>query len=610
MCGLVGTVGQSNLLPALLDGLRRLEYRGYDSAGVAVLTDEGGLRVRRTVGPVQRLAAALNDCDWAAHVGIGHTRWATHGEPTRINAHPQTSGRSVAVVHNGIIENQAELRRKLTAEGFRFRSQTDTEVIAHNVAYHLRDADTLLEAVRRAVAEFEGSYAIAVVCRSHPEHVVAARRGSPLIIGVSEGANLLASDLAALLPITKRYIPLEDGDIAQLNRHSVNIIDPNGNPTLRALRTYTLDVGAVDKGSYSHFMQKEIFAQPSVVADALDDRTNGEQIRSPLLEPAEDSLLERTRHIHIVACGTSYHAGLVAQYAVEALTGCTCSVELASEYRYRKSVVQDGTLLVTLSQSGETADTLAALREAKKASYLASLTICNVGHSSMVRESDYLLAMRAGPEIGVASTKAFTAQLVCLLLLALNVRRARGLADELDARLVRELQDLPARIGEILADSDRIKALAASLVDARHAIFLGRGPLFPIALEGALKLKEISYIHAEGYAAGELKHGPLALIDRDMPVISLLPDDAVREKMLSNLQEVQARGGRLIIFGETEPEFEGNDSAHFIRVPRCSDWIRPLLYTVPLQLLAYHVAALRGNDVDKPRNLAKSVTVE
>lgn len=611
MCGLVGVVGGRNLLPVLLDGLSRLEYRGYDSAGLAIFGEHGDFQVRRAVGPVDGLAKSINDGHWAASTGVAHTRWATHGKPSEVNAHPQVSRGRVAVVHNGIVENYRALRQRLEAQGFEFESETDTEVIAHNIAHHLAATGDLKEAVRRGVGELEGSYAIAVICRGQPEKVVVARRGSPMLIGVGEGENLVASDLAALLPVTERFIQLQDGDIAEVTSEAVDIVDANGDPVLRALQRSSIAQEEIDKHGYRHFMLKEIYEQPRALESALEDRLEGGRVVAPLLGAGEEKQLATVRHVHIVACGTSYHAGLVARNAFERLTGCPCTVELASEYRYRNPAVPRGTLFITLSQSGETADTLAALRYARERRYLASLTICNVAHSSLVRESDYALLMRAGPEIGVASTKAFTVQLACLFLLALRMAQVKGHDQALQRLWVRELQDAPALVSEALRTDHAVRELAPSLVDARHALFLGRGALYPMALEGALKLKEISYIHAEGYAGGELKHGPLALVDAQMPVIGLVAEDGLREKMLSNLQEVQARGGRVVLVGEARSLQREDEAVRApVSLPVSGDLIRPIVYAVPLQLLAYHVAVLRGNDVDKPRNLAKSVTVE
>ncbi|HYW76046.1 MAG TPA: glutamine--fructose-6-phosphate transaminase (isomerizing) [Gammaproteobacteria bacterium] len=610
MCGLVGVVGGRDLVPVLLDGLGRLEYRGYDSAGLAVFGERGDLQVRRTVGPVGELTKSVSEAHWAGSTGLAHTRWATHGKPSEENAHPQVSQGRVAVVHNGIVENYQSLRQRLEAKGFRFTSETDTEVIAHNITYHLSMAGGLMEAVRRAVAELEGSYAIAAICRGQPERVVVARRGSPMLIGVGEGENLVASDLAALLPVTERFIALEEGDVAEVTSHAVDIVDARGDPALRPLQHSSVAQEAIDKRGYRHFMLKEIYEQPQALEAALEDRLENGNVAAPLMAADEAKLLTTTRHVHIVACGTSYHAGLAARNAFESLTGCPCTVELASEFRYRRPAVPRGTLFVTLSQSGETADTLAALRYAREHRYLASATICNVAHSSLVRESDYALLMRAGPEIGVASTKAFTVQLACLYLLALRIAHVKGREQALQALWVRELQDAPAMVRDALASDQIIRDIAPSLVEARHALFIGRGALFPMALEGALKLKEISYIHAEGYAGGELKHGPLALVDPDMPVIGLVADDPLREKMLSNLQEVQARGGRIVLMNEARSPRHVGAVRAAVSVPVSGELIRPIVYAVPLQLLAYHVALLRGNDVDKPRNLAKSVTVE
>ncbi len=611
MCGIVGAVAERNVEAILLEGLRRLEYRGYDSAGMAVVSPQGALQRRRAVGKVAALAECLGDAPLPGRSGIAHTRWATHGRPSEINAHPHQSGEGLAVVHNGIIENHEALRRELEAEGYRFDSETDTEVVAHLVARERGRHADLLAAVRHALARLDGAYALAVVSADDPDTIVGARQGSPLVVGVGIGEAFLGSDPLALLQVTDRFVYLEEGDLVRLSGGGrVEVFDAAGAAVEREVQTFEHGDGVASKGDYRHFMLKEIHEQPAVIAAALEGRL-GE--RAALVEsfgPDAEALFSRVRQVHIVACGTSYHAGMVARYWLERFAGVPVQVEVASEYRYRQVVVPEDTLFVTLSQSGETADTLAALRFAKAQGYLASLAICNVPGSSLVRESDLCLMTQAGPEIGVASTKAFTTQLTALMLLTLALGRVRGLAEETQAELVAALRGLPRLVERVLALDPQIEALSTAFAEKHHALFLGRGAHFPIALEGALKLKEISYIHAEAYPAGELKHGPLALVDSEMPVISVAPNDELLDKLKSNLQEVRARGGELFVFADERVGIEAAEGIRVLHLPHVHEALAPILYTLPLQLLSYHVAVLKGTDVDQPRNLAKSVTVE
>jgi glucosamine--fructose-6-phosphate aminotransferase (isomerizing) len=610
MCGIVGAVAERNVVPILLEGLRRLEYRGYDSAGVAVLEDTGIVRKRR-VGKVQELQNALDEEPMRGTVGISHTRWATHGIPNETNAHPHMSGEDVAIVHNGIIENYEELREDLKAKGFAFVSDTDTEVVAHRVAWHLRERPDLVAAVKATVAELEGAYALVVMSRTDPDKLVLARAGCPVVIGLGIGENFVASDVAALLPVTRKFMFLEEGDVALVEQNDVTIWAVDGDQVARAVKESELTADAAERGQFRHYMQKEIHEQAAAVARTLAERIANGRVLDAAFGPKAGPALDATRGMHIVACGTSYHAGLVARYWIEQLCRIPCTVEIASEYRYRSPVVPGGTLFVAISQSGETADTLAALRAAKDLGYVSTLTICNVPESSMVRESDLVMMTHAGPEIGVASTKAFTTQLAALSLLTISLARRNGLEERQERALVAQLADLPGLVEEVLALDGAIEALAEHFVDKHHALFLGRGVQNPVAMEGALKLKEISYIHAEAYAAGELKHGPLALVDEDMPVVAVAPDDDLLEKLKSNLQEVRARGGELYVFADPRVQFGDRVGIHTMRMPALiQDFQAPILYTIPLQLLAYHVAVLKGTDVDQPRNLAKSVTVE
>jgi glucosamine--fructose-6-phosphate aminotransferase (isomerizing) len=592
-----------------MEGLRRLEYRGYDSAGVALIDHAGTLRRVRAMGKVHLLQARLDETPLSGRLGIAHTRWATHGEPSEINAHPHTS-RRVAIVHNGIIENHGALRGRLIEAGYEFESATDSEVAAHLVDHYLSQTDDLFEAVRRAVAELTGAYALAVISAEDPTRLIVARQGSPLVIGVGIGEHFIASDVFALLPVTQRFMYLEEGDVAEIRRDGVKVVDRVGEAVERAVFRSEQGAAAAEKGNYRHFMLKEIFEQPRAVAQTLEGRVADGRVLENGFGPRARELFEQTQTVHIVACGTSAHAGLVARYWIESM-GLPCVVELASEYRYRDVVVPNGTLFVTISQSGETADTLAALRKAKEGGrYLAALAICNVPESSLVRESDLTLLTRAGPEIGVASTKAFTTQLVALQLLALAIGRGHGLGEEREQRWVEALEGLPGKLEQVLELNSVVERAAEHFAERHHALFLGRGQEYPVAMEGALKLKEISYIHAEAYAAGELKHGPLALVDVDMPVVCVLPNNAILDKVLSNLEEVRARGGELFLFADQDTDTGFDDRTHKLPIVPVAESVAPMVYTVPLQLLSYHVAVMKGTDVDQPRNLAKSVTVE
>jgi glucosamine--fructose-6-phosphate aminotransferase (isomerizing) len=608
MCGIVAAVAQRDVAPILIAGLKALEYRGYDSAGMAVLTPQGVRRVRAK-GKVREMEQRYLADPFPGSTGIAHTRWATHGVPSESNAHPHQSGRAT-VVHNGIIENHAELRSELQAQGRVFESETDTEVIAHLVDVELARGIGLRAAVLRAVARLQGAYAIAVMDGNDPERIVGARLGSPLVLGVGIGEHFLGSDMQALVQVTRRVIYLEEGDLAEIRQDGYAVFDRGGVDVQRAVHESDLSTDAIDKGEFRHFMLKEIYEQPRAVADTLEGRLGAHGPLPNIFGPGGDALLTRVAGLHIVACGTSYHAGLVARIWIEALAHIPVSVEVASEYRYRDVVVPSGTLFVAISQSGETADTLSALRETRARGYLGTLALCNVPESSLVREADLKLMTRAGPEIGVASTKAFTTQLAALALLTLALARTRGQPTaRLDA-LAAELAHLPRMLEQALAIDAGIEALAARIVPRQHALFLGRGTQQAVAMEGALKLKEISYIHAEAYPAGELKHGPLALVDSDMPVIAVAPNNALLDKLKSNLQEVRARGGELYLIADRDSALEGEDPARVLRLDVGGEMIAPAVLTVPLQLLAYHVAVLRGTDVDQPRNLAKSVTVE
>jgi len=608
MCGIVGAIAQEDVTPILLEGLKRLEYRGYDSAGVALRTADGRLQRVRSVGKVAALKTLLDKNTVQGNLGIAHTRWATHGMPAERNAHPHMSGEQVAIVHNGIIENHSELRAQLESQGFRFTSETDTEVIAHLLASLMGVDQDLVQIVRTAISKLVGAYALAVVDPKDSERLVVARAGSPLVVGVAENGNYIASDVFALLPVTQRFVFLEEGDIAEVRRDGITIFDSEGQVTERPVQKSNLAASTADKGPYPHYMLKEIYEQPAVIAETLEGRIHKGRLLEESFGHEAKSLLDKTNAVHIIACGTSFHAGLVTKYWLEEV-GIQCCVEVASEYRYRQVVVPKNTLFVTISQSGETADTLAALRGAKEAGYLGSLCVCNVPESSLVRESDVALMTRAGPEIGVASTKAFTTQLVALRLLTLALAKRKGMSQEREKELVDELHALPRQVEVVLELSDAIREMANGFAKKENALFLGRGTFYPIALEGALKLKEISYIHAEAYPAGELKHGPLALVDAEMPVVCALPDDPLLEKVLSNLQEVRARGGELFLFSDRTVSID-LDHYQNLTLDDIYPSTAPIVYSIPLQLLSYHVAVLKGTDVDQPRNLAKSVTVE
>lgn len=611
MCGIVGAASHRNIEKVLIDGLKRLEYRGYDSAGIAILNTEQTLQRLRTPGKVRELETALANIELNGKTGIAHTRWATHGAPSERNAHPFTSHDDFALVHNGIIENHDELRKQLIKKGYQFSSETDSETVVHLLHYHFQETQELLAAIQKTVAELKGAYALGILSASHPGNLYAVRHGSPLVIGKSKTENFFASDPLALLSVTNQFIYLEDGDIALINEKHIEIYSADIQKITRQTRELDLNFDAVDRGEYRHYMSKEIFEQPQAIAASLEGRIGSHTVIEAAFGLPAKALFKRVEHVQLIACGTSYHAAMVARYWLESLAGIPCSVEIASEYRYRKAVVPKNSLFVTLSQSGETADTLAALRLAKSSGFLSTLAICNVPESSLVRESDLFFMTRAGAEIGVASTKAFTTQLTALLLLTIALGRQHHLTQETEDELVAGLAQLPSAIKEALKANNLIQQLAEKFVDKQHALFLGRGALYPIALEGALKLKEISYIHAEGYPAGELKHGPLALVDKNMPVIALAPNDELREKIKSNLHEVRARGGKLFLFTDSEMKLEkSDDNIHLITMPPIHPVLAPIIYTIPLQLLAYHVAVLKGTDVDQPRNLAKSVTVE
>ena len=610
MCGIVGAVAQRDVAEILIEGLHRLEYRGYDSAGVAVVDENHNLQRVRCLGKVKALDEAVAKQPLVGGTGIAHTRWATHGEPSEANAHPHVSG-NITVVHNGIIENHEELREVLKSRGYQFLSQTDTEVIAHLVEWEYRTSGNLLEAVQKTVKQLTGAYGMVVLHREQPEHLIAARSGSPLVIGLGLGENFLASDQLALLSVTRRFIFLEEGDIAEMTRRTIDIYTANGDKIERQVHESNLENDAAEKGKYRHFMQKEIFEQPTAIINTLEGRIANDSVIIESIGNGAREILEKVEHVQIVACGTSYNSGMAARYWFEALAGVSCDVEIASEFRYRKFVTRPNSLLLTLSQSGETADTLAALRLAKEKGYMSAMTICNVSGSSLVRESDLAFMTRAGVEIGVASTKAFTTQLATMLLLVLAIGKLNGkISAEKEREIIKSLQSLPAKIEQALAFDSAIEKLSEDFAEKHHALFLGRGEFYPIAMEAALKLKEISYIHAEAYAAGELKHGPLALIDADMPVIVVAPNNELLEKLKSNIEEVRARGGQLYVFADEKAGFSSTQDMKIITMPEVDEVVAPIFYTVPMQLLAYHVALIKGTDVDQPRNLAKAVTVE
>ncbi|MFM5338330.1 MULTISPECIES: glutamine--fructose-6-phosphate transaminase (isomerizing) [Aeromonas] len=610
MCGIVGAVAQRDVAEILVEGLRRLEYRGYDSAGVAVFSALHPLQRVRRLGKVAELAKALEEQSVHGGTGIAHTRWATHGEPSERNAHPHVS-EHIVVVHNGIIENHEPLRDRLKELGYVFTSDTDTEVIAHLVHHELKEAPNLITAMQKAVKQLRGAYGTVVMDTRDDSRLVVARSGSPLVIGRGIGENFIASDQLALLPVTRRFIFLEEGDVAEVTRRDVQVFDIDGKPVVREEKESDISHDAGDKGEYRHYMLKEIHEQPAAINQTLDGRLGIDHVVVESFGNGARAIFDKVDHIQIVACGTSYHSGMVARYWFESIAGVSCDVEIASEFRYRKSVVRPNSLLITLSQSGETADTLAALRLAKASGYMSSLAICNVPGSSLVRESDLAFMTRAGAEIGVASTKAFTTQLAGLLMLVAAIGRCRGNLDAAaEAALVKSLQALPQRIKESLSLAKQIETLAEEFADKHHSLFLGRGDQYPIAMEGALKLKEISYIHAEAYAAGELKHGPLALIDAEMPIIVVAPNNDLLEKLKSNVEEVRARGGILYVFADAETGFKSDETMRVMNLNHMEEVIAPIVYTVPLQLLSYYVALIKGTDVDQPRNLAKSVTVE
>ncbi|MBL4900999.1 MAG: glutamine--fructose-6-phosphate transaminase (isomerizing) [Colwellia sp.] len=608
MCGIVGAVSTRQIAPILLEGLKRLEYRGYDSAGIAQLAEGQEIERIRCQGKVKGLDEAVSASTYPGVVGIAHTRWATHGVPSVENAHPHMSKDEVAVVHNGIIENHETLRKELQDQGYEFTSETDTEVVAHLFHREYQKTPDLLKALRITVSQLDGAYALGVIHKDEPSRLVCSRAGSPLVLGIGIGENFIASDQLALLPVTTRFVFLEEGDFADLRLESVIIEDTNGNVVERPIRENVGSAGTADKGEYRHFMMKEIFEQPTSVRGTLDGRIVDGKVNLDEFGPNAESLFSKLESIQIIACGTSFHAGMVAKYWFEAIAGIQCNVEVASEFRYRETVVRDNTLFVSISQSGETADTLAAVRDAK--GYIGSLTICNVPDSSLVRESDMAFMTKAGTEIGVASTKAFTTQLVSLFLFMLAVGRFNKVTEIQEKELLVKLNQIPDIIQSALRLDKDIEAMATMFSEKKHALFLGRGIQYPIAMEGALKLKEISYIHAEAYPAGELKHGPLALVDKDMPIIAVAPSDSLLEKLKSNLQEVRARGGELFIFQDAKAGVENDDDVHVMDLPQIDEVLAPILYTIPLQLLSYHVAIIKGTDVDQPRNLAKSVTVE
>ncbi|KZN46510.1 glutamine--fructose-6-phosphate transaminase (isomerizing) [Pseudoalteromonas luteoviolacea] len=606
MCGIVGAVAERPVNRILIEGLKRLEYRGYDSAGVA-LSDAGTLNTVKAVGKVANLESALDSANVKGTTGIAHTRWATHGGVTEANAHPHLSNEQIALVHNGIIENHEALRVALRDDGYTFLSDTDTEVMVHLIHQLRQQHKTLLEAVQAATKQLEGAYGTVVFDKDNDNEIIVARSGSPLVIGLGLGENFIASDQLALLPVTRSFIFLEEGDVARITRDTVEIFDVEGNPVEREVVESNITQDASGKGEYRHYMLKEIYEQPMAVRNTLEGRLENDKVAIDAFGDSANQIFKDVKHVQIIACGTSYHSGMVARYWLEQFAGVSCNVEIASEFRYRESFVHENSLLVTISQSGETADTLAALRLAKEQGYMASMTICNVPGSSLVRESDLAFMTKAGAEIGVASTKAFTTQLVGLLMLTASIAQEKGRDQSV---IVNAIKTLPNKLEEALSMADGIEALAEEFADKHHSLFLGRGSQYPIAMEGALKLKEISYIHAEAYAAGELKHGPLALIDADMPIIVVAPNNELLEKLKSNVEEVRARGGIIYVFADKDSAFASDDTMRVMNVNHVEDIIAPVVYTIPLQLLSYYVAVIKGTDVDQPRNLAKSVTVE
>jgi len=611
MCGIVGAVAERDVVPILLEGLRRLEYRGYDSAGIATVNQQNDIGRVRAIGKVKELEPLLEETGLKGGLGIAHTRWATHGKPSEANAHPHICNGAVTLVHNGIIENHEALREKQIKQGYEFTSETDTETVVHEVYHQYEIEKDIYKAVINTIAVLEGAFALAVAHKDEPERLIVARRGSPLVIGIGIGEHFIASDVAALLPVTNRFIYLEDGDVADITRKELRIFDEDGKQVSREVKHSKLTADSAEKGPYRHYMLKEIFEQPQAVADTLEGRISNNKVVEASFGLNAKEIFDQVEGVHIIACGTSFHSGMVAKYWMESIAGIPCSVEIASEFRYRKPVVRKNSLVVTLSQSGETADTLAALEEAKRLGFGHSLSICNVPESALVRASDLCLMTRAGPEVGVASTKAFTTQLVALMLLVVVLGRRKELTEANEVKIIDELIKIPGKIEEILkSNNDEIKDLSEDFNETFNSLFLGRGTMYPIAMEGALKLKEISYIHAEAYPAGELKHGPLALVDADMPVIVIAPNDELLEKLKSNMHEVYARGGQLIVFADPASHVEASEGIEVIEILSAHEWVAPILFTIPLQLLSYYVAVLKGTDVDQPRNLAKSVTVE
>ena len=610
MCGIVGGIAQRPVNEILLEGLRRLEYRGYDSAGLAVLTDAGTIARCRRLGKVKELEAGLEADPFSGKTGIAHTRWATHGKPAQHNSHPHMSGQRLAIVHNGIIENHEQLRAELKEAGYEFKSETDTEVIVHLIHQNLQKMSSLTDAVKETIQRLDGAYALGVISADHPGVLVAARHGSPLVIGVGSGEHFIASDQLALLQVTDRFIFLNEGDVAELTTDHVHVWDKDNAEVVHDVNVFEHKMDAASKGEFKHYMLKEIYEQPDVIRNCLEGRISNNRLLEQAFGIKAKDVFDQTQAVQIIACGTSYHAGLVAKYWIENLVGIPCLIEVASEYRYRKTVALPNSLFITISQSGETADTLAALRKAKELGFTASLTVCNVPGSSLVRESDLAIMTNAGPEIGVASTKAFTSQLTALMMLTIALGRRHGMVDQVEEEILSELSKMPALIEQAIGLDKDIERMSHAFAEKNHSLFLGRGPMYPIALDGALKLKEISYIHAEAYPAGELKHGPFALVDKDMPIVTVAPHNELLDKLKSNLEEVRARGGELFVFADENADVESGEGLEVMKVPAVSDLMEPLLYIIPLQLFSYHVAVLKGTDVDQPRNLAKSVTVE
>lgn len=613
MCGIVGAIAQRNVSEILLEGLRRLEYRGYDSAGLAILNESGAIQRTRALGKVIELEKAIQaETDGKGlqgSIGIAHTRWATHGVPSEENAHPHMSSDDVVLVHNGIIENYQDLKAELQAQGYVFNSQTDSEVVIHLIHRELQQHD-FAQAVKNAISHLDGAYALAIMQKGNQDELWVARQGSPLVIGVGMDEYYVGSDPLALLQVTDRFIYLEEGDLAHITRKKLTILDKEHNIVERDISVFDHKIGTASKGEYKHFMLKETFEQPTVIKQCLEGRISESKVLDQAFGVNAGELLDKVEAVQIIACGTSYHSGMVAKYWIEKYVGILCQVEVASEFRYRHTVLAKNTLLITISQSGETADTLAALRKAKEKGILASMTVCNVPGSSLVRESDLCLMTNAGPEIGVASTKAFTTQLTALLLLTVALAKRNGMSDAAETEIVKALHQLPGLVQDALALDPAIEKISQLFADKHHSLFLGRGPMYPIAQEGALKLKEISYIHAEAYPAGELKHGPLALVDENMPIVAVAPKNDLLEKLISNLEEVKARGGELFVFADESVNLHDLDDQHLVPLPTVPSCLEPIVYIIPLQLLSYHVAVLKGTDVDQPRNLAKSVTVE